>query len=341
MDPTLRFALFGAGLWARFQLEGWLETGGAECVAICDRNADRARQLSAEFGIPGVYEDAASLYAAERLDFVDVCTSADTHAQLVYDAALHGLPVVCQKPMAENLAEAERMVAACRTAGVQLLVNENWRWQTPIRRLDSMLRAGRIGEPFRARIRMVSGFPVFANQPFLRHLKQFLLIDVGSHILDVVRFLFGEAETVYCQTSRIQPDITGEDVATVLVRMKSGMVVTCEMGYPGSPHEDDAFPQTFVFVEGSGGSISLSRNYRIRVVDRAGTHDEYAVPQRYSWANPAYDIVHSSIVPCQQNLLNALRGIESAETDGDDNLRTVRLVHAAYDSAERNEVVRL
>ena len=79
-----------------------------------------------------------------------------------------------------------------------------------------------------------SGFDVFANQPFLAALEQFILTDIGSHILDVARFLFGEASQLYCQTRRVHRHIKGEDVATVLMTMQDGMLVTCNMAYAGN-----------------------------------------------------------------------------------------------------------
>ena len=82
----------------------------------------------------------------------------------------------------------------------RLMVHENWRWQTPIRALKAVLDGGSVGRVFRARLTMVSGFDLFANQPFLAELEQFVLTDVGSHVLDVARFLFGEAEAVHCRT---------------------------------------------------------------------------------------------------------------------------------------------
>ena len=60
-------------------------------------------------------------------------------------------------------------------------------------------------------INMISGFPVFANHPFLRTLKHFILTDLGSHTLDLGRFLFGEANSLYCQAKQVHPDIAGED----------------------------------------------------------------------------------------------------------------------------------
>ncbi len=149
------------------------------------------------------------------------------------------------------------MVEACRRAGVALFVNENWRWQTPIRALQGELSTGAIGKVFRARISMVSGFPVFANQPFLKELEQFVLTDMGSHVLDVARSLFGEAGRLYCQTHQVHSDIRGEDVATVMLEMQSGATVVVEMGYAENYLERDRFPETAIFVEGAQGSLNL------------------------------------------------------------------------------------
>jgi predicted dehydrogenase len=207
VSAVLRFAVFGAGYWSRYQLAAWGELEGVECAAVYNRTRPRAEALAARFGVPRVYDDPEELLESERLDFVDVITGPETHARFVALAAGRGLPVVCQKPMAPSLPEAEEMVRACREAGVPFFVHENWRWRAPLRELKRALDTRAIGTPFRARITMVSGFPVFDNQPFLRGLEQFILTDMGSHILDVARFLFGEAASVYCRTCRVHPDI--------------------------------------------------------------------------------------------------------------------------------------
>jgi len=336
---NLRFAVFGAGFWARFQLSGWREVGGVECVALCDPIKSKAEALAAEFGIPSVYADAKQLLRDERLDFVDIITSPETHSKLVHLAAAHRVKVVCQKPMALTLEDAEQMVKVCREAGVLFLVNENWRWQTPIRQLKHVLTAGQIGTPFRARIDMISGFPVFANQPFLKDLEEFILTDLGTHILDVARFLFGEAERLYCQIQRIHPDIKGEDVATVMMSMGGRTTVLVEMAYAGNALEREHFPQTFVFIEGEKGSLELGPDYWVRMTTDTGTHAKRYPPPRYGWADPAYAIVQSSIVPCQAHLLKALRGEEAAETTGDDNLKTLRLVFGSYKSARTGQAI--
>jgi predicted dehydrogenase len=329
----LRFAIVGTGFWSRFQLAGWKELEGVECIALCDRSRPKAEALARKFGVPAVYDDPEEMLERETLDFLDIITDVNTHGTFIRMAADRRLPVICQKPMAPSYAEAEGLVAACRDAGVPLLVHENWRWQTPIRRLKAILDEGRIGKPFRARIDFNSGFPVFNNQPFLRELEQFILTDIGTHILDVARFLFGEAEGLACLTHQVHRDIKGEDVATVLLAMKGGAAVVCNMAYAGNALEHDRFPETYIFVEAESGSAELGPDYWLRVTTEDGTLARRYPPPRYPWADPAYEVIHASIVPCNANLLAALGDAGRAETTGEDNLRTLKLVFAAYESA--------
>lgn len=337
---NIRFAVVGTGFWARYQLAGWRELSGVECVALCNRHRERAEELAREFGVPAVYDDPQEMLERERLDFLDIITDVKTHASLVHLAAAHRLPVICQKPMATTLNEAAEMVGVCRESNTPFYVHENWRWQTPLRRLKHDLAHGVIGQPFRARVHFCSSFPVFDNQPFLKELDQFILTDIGSHILDTARFLFGEASTLYCQTHRIHKEIKGEDVATVMMTMGGGMTVVCEMSY-ASRTEHERFPETYVVVEGEKGSLELGPDYRLCLTTEAGSCARRYPPPRYSWVDPAYELVQASIVPCNANLLAALRGETQAETTGEDNLRTVQLIFAAYESARSGNVISL
>ena len=336
--PDLRFGMIGAGFWSAYQLAGWRELEGAKCVAVCNRTRDKAEKLAARCGVPAVFDDPRRMLDECELDFVDVVTDVGAHAEFVQLAAAHKKPVVCQKPLARTLAEAQSMVATCRTAGVPLLVNENFRWQTPLRAVREVLISGRIGQVFRARVQFNCSFPVFDNQPSLGELEQFILTDVGTHTLDVARFLFGEPESVYCRICRVNPTIRGEDVATVILGLADDVTVICELSY-ASRTEHERFPETFILAEGTKGSLELAGDYGLRVTTREGTVSRRVPPPRYDWADPAYDVVHASIVDCQRNLLAHLAGTGVAETTGEDNLRTLRLVFAAYESAASGQVV--
>lgn len=333
-----RFALFGAGFWSRVQLAAWREVDGADCVAIYNRTRSKAEQLAGAFDVRSVYDDPTELLRREQVDFVDIVTDVDSHAQLTLLAAQHGRSAICQKPLAPTLQLAEGMAEAHRQAGTTLLVHENWRWQTPIREVKRVLEAATIGTPFRARIDMLSGFDVFANQPFLRQLEQFILMDLGTHILDVARFLFGEFDALYAHTGRVHDDIQGEDVATIMLRTRARATVLCQLAYAGTPLEHEKFPETYVFAEGQRGSLELGPDYWLRVTTADGTLARRCPPPRYAWADPAYDVVHASIVPCLRNLLAGLQGTARAETTADDNLQTLRLVFAAYQSVRGNSV---
>jgi predicted dehydrogenase len=342
---NLRFAVFGAGFWTRYQLAAWRETGGAECVAIFNRTQAKAETLARDFGIPIVHDDAEKLLCEVKPDFVDNITDVGGHKPLSLLCARHRIPCICQKPMAASLKDAREMVSVFRKAKTPFFVHENWRWQAPMMALRKVVGSGLIGTPFRARLTMVSGFDCWANQPALAQVEHFILTDLGSHILDVARVLFGEANSLYCLTHRtLTPWVRGENVATILLSMGAAKTsVTVEMGYARTPLEPGArecFPQTLAFVEGPKGSIELCADYIIRVTTARGTKVTRHAPSRYAWANPAYDIAHASIVPCNANLLAALRGHGHGETTGEDNLKTLELVFGAYESAERNVVVK-
>jgi predicted dehydrogenase len=336
----LRFAIMGTGFWARYQLAAWREVSGARCVALYNRTRNKAEALANEFDVPEVYDNPEHLLQREKPDFLDIITDVDTHSRFVHLAAAYKTAVICQKPMAPSIAEAEQMVAACAAENVWFAVHENWRWQTPVRALKKVLASGVIGNVFRARIDYCNSFPVFDNQPFLKTVPQFIMADMGSHIFDVARFLFGEVARVYTQTHQITPGIAGEDAATIMMGMQDGATVVCNLSY-ASRVEHDLFPQTFIHVEGDFGAVELAPDYWLRVTTEHGTETRRCRPPEYSWADPRYALVHSSIVDCHRNLLHALQTGAAPETNAADNLKTLRLVQAAYDSARQSQAIQV
>ncbi|MBE0696971.1 MAG: Gfo/Idh/MocA family oxidoreductase [Anaerolineaceae bacterium] len=339
----LHFAVLGTGFWSHYQIPAWFEVGGVKITALYNRTVSKAVKVAEKYALNDarVYGDPEELLRKEKLDFIDIITEIEGHSPLVHLAAKYKVPVICQKPMAPDLATAEQMVMACRDAGVPFFIHENFRWQTPIRALKKVLDEGKIGKPFRATITFASGYPVFANQPFLKTIDHFIVSDLGSHTLDVARFLFGEASLLFCQTRKVHGDIKGEDVATILLETENNVTVVIKMAYAENYLEKDPFPQTMFFIEGERGSIELDMNYWLRVTTSEGTQAQRVPPPRYLWADPEYDVVHSSIVPCNANILRGLKGEGMAETTGEDNLRTVRLVFACYQSAASGQSIQI
>jgi D-apiose dehydrogenase len=343
MASPLRFAVFGAGFWAPYQLAGWREVGGVECIAIYNRTRKKAEALARRFGIQAVYDDPARLLKEVRPDFVDNVTEVGGHKPLSLLCARARVPTICQKPLANSYADAATIVNAFRRTKTRLFVHENWRWQTPVRQLLKLLVAPSIGIPLRARLTMVSGFDVYASQPALRALDRFILTDLGTHLLDVSRVLFGEARSLYCRTARsLAPRVRGENLATVLLTMgKFDTHVTVELGYARTPLEAstrEVFPQTLAFIEGTHGSIELAADYVVRLTTK-GTQVTRHPPPRYTWTDSRYEVAQASIVPCCADLLEGLRGERGGQTTGEDNLKTLRLVFAAYESARTGRAI--
>ena len=338
MKKNLRFAVIGTGFWANYQIAAWKELEGAELVALYDKAIPKAEAMAHKFGVPRVFDRVEELLKKASLDFVDIITDVDTHALLTEMAARNGIATICQKPMAPKLHLAKQMIDVSEQLDVPLFIHENWRWQAPIRKMKEILHEGRIGKIFKARVTFCSAFPVFDNQPFLADLDQFILTDIGSHILDVCRFLFGEVVTLHCHTARVNQQIKGEDVANVFMKMENGISCYAEMSY-ASILEYESFPQTFILAEGEKGSVHLTKDSELRVTTRTGTEIVTARPREYSWTDPKYALVHSSIVDCNQNILNALSGNGPAETTARDNFETMRLVHASYASAITHKLI--
>ena len=338
---SLKFAVFGCGFWSKFQIGAWSEIEGVELVAVYNRTLSKAQKIAGYFQVPRVYDNAEELLRNEKLDFVDIITDVDTHALFVEMAVKQGIThIICQKPMAPDFSTAKKMVRICNDARVSFYIHENYRWQAPVRRFKQVIDSGVIGKPFKARVSFLSGFPVFDNQPFLKELDHFILTDMGSHVLDVVRYLFGECTELWCQTKSINQGIKGEDLVVVLMAMKNGMPVYTEMSY-ASIVEHDSFSTLHILVEGEKGSVSLGPKFEIRTTTRQGTTSETVKFPTYSWADPDYIVNHESGIHINRDIMEDIIGKKKAENTGADNLETVRLIWACYDSAETGRKIRI
>lgn len=198
----LRGAIIGTGFWSNYQIPAWQEISGVELVAVYNRTKKKAEAVAQKFGILQVYESVEELISKEKLDFVDIITDVNTHSLFTRIAAEKGINVICQKPMSSSKEEAKAMISICEDNHVKLFIHENFRWQAPIRALKKALQSGVTGRPFKARVSFCSAFPVYNNQPFLKEQEHFIISDVGSHVLDICRFLFGETKTLYALHKR-------------------------------------------------------------------------------------------------------------------------------------------
>lgn len=332
----MKIAVIGCGFFARNQMNAWQDIDGVKLVALCDRDPGRLADAAQAFGVARTYTDAAQMLADGGFDVVDIATTVDSHRPLVELAAAHGVHVICQKPFALTMADARAMVAAVEATGKTLMVHENFRWQSAIRAAIDAVRGGAIGTPFFGRVSFRSGYDVFSGQPYLAEGERFIIEDLGIHILDISRALFGDVERITATTRRINPAIKGEDVATMLLAHKDGVtsVVDCSYATRRTP---ETFPESLLEIDGTKGSLRLDAGYRLTV--DGVTRD--VSPPVLDWAERPWHNIQESVLLIQQHFVDCLREGRQPETSGQDNLQTFALVEAAYLSAREARSVPL
>lgn len=338
----LNGAVIGCGFFAVNHLNAWKDiagtSDGARIVALCDRDPARLAEAAARFRVPRTYRDAAEMFAAEKLDFVDIATTARSHRALVELAASHGVPAICQKPLAPTFDDARAMVAACEAAGVPLMVHENFRWESPIMAVRQAIDDGAVGRPFWGRVSFRSGYDVISGQPYLAEGERFIIEDLGVHVLDVARFLFGDVDRLMATTARVNRRVKGEDVATMLMIHSGGATSVVDCSY-SSRLEEELFPQTLIEIDGDEGSIRLSAGYRLSVTSNDGVRVRDVSPPLLPWAERPWHVVQESVLLIQKHWVETLRKGAEPATNGRDNLKTYALVEACYRSAATGQSV--
>ena len=323
---TLRVGLVGAGFVSRHHLIGWRALAGrADVVAIADPSAPAAQSRADEFSIPATYPDAEAMLAAGNIDALDVAAPRAAHAGLVRLAARHGIPVLCQKPLAPTLMEAEALVAEIGTR-TRLMVHENWRFRAYYRDAATWLRNGAIGPVHAARLEVLTSgtlpdaegrYPALERQPFMRTERRMLVAEVLIHHLDTLRMLLGPMAVTSSVLSRTCEAMAGEDGAVIQLRTQAGAAVQLFASFAAHGHPPGAMDRLEIL--GQRGAIRLDGP----VLSRSGpdpAERRYDLGQTYQGS---YDATLAAFV-------DRLADGQPFETSPEDNLETLRIVEDCY-----------
>ena len=334
----LRVAVFGTGYWAQFQIAGW-QAVGADVVAVWNRTREKAEATAARFGIPRVFSTPEEVFGQASFDIADIIADVDAHEPLVRMAAHYKKDVICQKPMAFTLDACVRMAEACREAGVWFAVHENFRYQPQFAPVKEALVGGELGRLLHAHVQLKSpDRPIIGKQPALARMDHMALRDMGPHLFDVVRYLFGDVRSIYSKPVVSYRDIGAEDTALSLLETESGVPVLCTLAHRFGYK---------VFAQCEYGALTLDAENVLRI-ERDGecrTVDTRTWPV-LGWI-PADDWaihgghVFTAIPRCLEALRNRYLKGEPAETSGEDNLKSMQCVFAAIRSADEGRAVSL
>lgn len=327
----LRAGLLGAGSISRAHAAGYL-AAGADLVAIADPDADAAARRAEAFGIGGVYADAAAMFADADLDVVSIATPVSTHHDLVLAAAEAGVHVLCEKPIALDLAQADAMIEAAATAGVTLQIGHQMRSDAAIQRAHALIASGAIGDVAFVRLRQAHDWGGAAEvRPSFQTRASGgggTLLDNGVHLMDLARHLAGDVEEVYARVATRRWPVELEDTAHVSLRFTSGALGSVETSWSATGWEEG------FWVYGSAGALEWTNRHTDPVLvrsSRASGGGDWATTDvaRETFAAPKS---HTAQVAA---FLAAVRGEGVVPATGTDGREAVRLVLAAYDSAGR------
>lgn len=339
MAQATRIGLVGCGFYATNHLHSWrdLAPEGAALSAVCDVDPGKAEAAGRAFGVPW-FTDAATMLAALPLDLVDIATRQDTHRALAELTLAHGIATIVQKPFAPSWQDCQAIVAAAERSGTWLAVHENFRFQTPMRRVKAEIAAGAIGTPSWARILFRTHHDVFRTQPYFLTEERLAIADVGVHLLDLARVFMGEVERISCETQRRNPEVRAEDTATMLLRHISGAVSVVECSYMAT-RSPDPFPETLLEIEGDAGAIHVTPGCVMTVTSREGTRTQDIGAPLRPWTSHPWHVSQEGAFGACRHFLQSLRRGVPAETSGRDNLLTYALVDAAYRAAAEHRAV--
>jgi predicted dehydrogenase len=335
---SLKGAMIGAGYFAAFQAEAWNRIPEAHITAVADTIPGQAQAFAQQWQIAAAYESVEEMLKRERPDFVDIATRPESHLELTRTAAARGIHVICQKPMAPTWQDCLAMVATCQSAGVRLLIHENWRWQPWYREIKRLLDTGLLGKPFHIGFQLRTGDgrgqEPYSVQPYFREMPRLLVHETLVHFLDTFRFLGGEIKNVFCQSNRVNPIIRGEDCALVQIAFASGAQGLIDANRISGPTPPE-ITMGSGRVEGDLALVRLSPDGRLWLTQHGQAEREHDFPR----TSDGYK--GDSVWATQVHLVQCLGSGQRSESEGDDYLKTVGAVEACYRSASRGEAITL
>ncbi len=337
-DKKFRYALIGCGFFAQNHLHAWSQNSDVELVATCDVDIEKATTAAATFG-GRAYSSAEELFAHEDLDFVDIATTPPTHKMMVELAAKYGVAAICQKPLAWQMSDATAMVDVMAAKNLPFMVHENFRFQTPMRRIKEVIESGAIGRPFFGRMSFRTAHDVYSAQSWLVDSERMIIVDVAVHLFDLARYFMGEPTTIFTSAHRVNPIIKGEDSATILMHMPDATCIVDASYETRSDHS--TYPQTFVTIEGTEGSITLGADYQLQVVSGESVSNEVIEIPDHGWTSEPWNGIQDSVVNVNRHWIDCLKTGKTPETSGFDTVKLLDITLGAYESIETGQVFKV
>jgi myo-inositol 2-dehydrogenase/D-chiro-inositol 1-dehydrogenase len=305
----------------------------ARIVAIADVNHSAAQALAARYSIPHVARSSDEILSNPDVAAVLICSSTDTHANLIVQAANAGKHIFCEKPIAHSLGEIDRALAVVRSAGVTLQIGFNRRFDSNFARVREAVVSGEIGIP--SMLHIISRDPQPPPLSYIR-VSGGIFMDMTIHDFDMARFLIGdEVEEIYTTAGvTVDPEIgmAGDlDTALVVLRFRGGVIGTidnCRKAVYGYDQR--------VEILGSGGKIATENRYPNQAVISDGRSVHADLPLNFFMER-----YKESFASEMQSFVAAIREKRETAVTGVDGRFPVVMAIAARRSYDEHRPVRL
>ncbi len=358
MHEKVRFGIIGAGAIVRENhVPAIKKLAEAELVAICRRNKKKANELAREWQVKEVYYDYRDLVKSKNIDAVIVATPNVYHKENTVAAAKEGKHVLCEKPMATNLKDAKKMIRACRENKVKLQVGFNQRFFNHIKIVKRLVEEKVIGEVKAFNTTYRESWDLYPVESDYRNHADLsggaCLIDLGIHKIDLVRYLLGDIKEICAEVKHSAMPAKLDDNAWILCNLNNG-ITGCVSSDRFSPAVDGSFS-----IFGTEGMICFNAEIYspfgpvpLSVYTKKPSEKipdfvrEFFYPQyvgskpEKSWIN----ITPSNQNPYQKQIEDFCQSIlknKEPSVTGEDGLKALEIVLAAYKSAKERKWVQL
>jgi predicted dehydrogenase len=346
-SAPLRVVLAGCGGISRAWLDAVRDLPAIEMVGFVDLNEDAARTRAEQYGWTQaiVSTDLDATLAATRPNIVFDCTVPEAHHDVTLAALAQGCHVLGEKPLADSLAHARRMVAAAHAAGRLYAVMQNRRYDANIRRLCAFLASGAIGRITTVHCDFLIGAHFGGFRDRMRHV---LVLDMAIHTFDAARLLTGHAHDtrsgdpvgVYCKEWNPIGSWYDHDASAVAIFDMTGDIVYTYRGSWCAEGLNTSWESAWRII-GTEGSVHWDGGSGFeaqRVVERGGFRsilEDVALPPYESTAKTGG---HAG---CIRDFVRCIREGGAPETVCTDNIKSLAMVFGAIESAETGQYVNI
>jgi 1,5-anhydro-D-fructose reductase (1,5-anhydro-D-mannitol-forming) len=332
MTEKIRWGLIGASTIAREHVIGAIRANGGEVTAVMSANLARGKVFAAENRLPVALDDLAALLSRDDIEAVYISTTNELHRDQAIAAAEAGKHILCEKPLALTLADAQAMVAAARGAGVVLGTNHHLRNAGAHRAMRDAIKAGAIGRPLAARVFHAVFLP--------EHLRGWRLdrpeagggvgLDITVHDADTLRFVLDdepESITAISQSGGMAKSGLEDGIMT-LARFRSGLIAQTHEAFTAK------YAETGFEVHGTEGSLiahNVMTQRPVGTVTLRNAKGEHALEfDRSSLYDRAVGAFHK-----------AMRGQGAPAATGEDGVGSLAFALAAIESARTGRRVEI